>query len=161
MKILDVIYYFRKDRESLYYKQPNGTLMCFPVALYNLHIFKKIKPPKLKKLIRMCKCSKDSGTHTKDLPKTLISELGLTKTNHTNIVLKYGGIIIMKTGIGDVNTYHAVFCYPSSERRNNKRVYSFINFGEERKKIVNLTYDQFEDYVIKGKKNTVKGYCLN
>lgn len=163
MKFSDRIYYFiNKDTKSLFYKQPDNTLMCFPVALYNLHIFKRIKPPKLKKLMKWCNCSEDNGTLLRDIPTKLISDLGLTITKHTNVVLKYGGIMIMKTYADNISEdLHAVLCYPTNKRINNKRLYTFINFGDGKNKIIDLTYDQFEGYIIKGKKNIVKGYCLN
>jgi len=134
-----------RTKESLYVKQPYGSLICFPLAIHNLHIHLDKIPPSFKRLKKLCGTT-DKGTFISNIPEDVLEErFGLVPTHHSKIILKKGGLLYMKNP-GVERESHTVFVYPIE---GNKRSYICINFGTNHNVIERMTYRELKSLFVK------------
>lgn len=135
-----------KTTDSLYIKQPSGTLICFPVALHNLHVYLNKIPPSFRKLKKICQYDDEFGTKTGNISLELFREkFNLVPTYHSKLILKKGGLLYIKNGCDDGGG-HVILCYPD---KGNKNKYVCVNFGFGEKKVIKSNYEELKKHFVK------------
>ncbi len=117
-----------------YKGQSSSKNNCFSISVYNSCVYKKIKPPSLKRVVKLIKrkniCSK--GVYVNNIKNEFFNNLNLLmkKTDNIHTILNKGGIINFKWA----SSFHSVLCFFENKYKiiDNKKVkqYTFINYKD-------------------------------